>query len=282
MGAELSDAATWARLNARTRVAVWEAGEEDSDSVVDTGRLLLSLAASRGSIASAVIAAERIDLVAFAGLHAELREPGPRGSMSASAARAVRSASIYAAAFGDPRAGTGHLLLGVLDELDGVAILVLDVLGVRLRGLVARTRAHLDAARAADAREETAPEEEFVMSGVETLAASPSRVHAAFARKCEVNPYLSLAVAADGVVEVVQASEDAAEFALCFRLEDAVDTTIEWMVALRAPVYSPRHRETLVAQTESQLAERSRQVSELLTRLVLPAGSRQDAADVRP
>ncbi|MFX6226309.1 hypothetical protein ABTF68_22815, partial [Acinetobacter baumannii] len=77
-------------------------------------------------------------------------------------------------------------------------------------------------------------------------------------------------------------SEDAAEFALCFRLEDAVDTTIEWMVALRAPVYSPRHRETLVAQTESQLAERSRQVSELLTRLVLPAGSRQDAADVRP
>lgn len=282
MGAWLSDGVRWTSFNARTRVVVWEAGEEDPDSFVDTGRLLLALAASRGSIASAVLAAEGIDLMAFAHLLAHSGERGPRGSMSASVVRAVRNASVYADTFGDAAASTGHLLLGILDELDGVAMLVLDVLGVRRRGLVTCTRAHLDAARAAGVLDEAGLEEELVSSGSETLPVPPSRVRTAFARRSAADPAISMAVAPDGVVEVARTHEGAGEFALCFRLEDAVDTTIEWMVSLRVMVYSSRHRENLVADAESKLAERSRQVGELLKRLVVPEGPRPDAAEVRP
>lgn len=282
MGAGRSDVVKWTSFNARTRVVVWEAGEEQLDSLVDTGRLLLALAASRGSIASAVLAAERIDLAAFAGLRSHLRDPGPQRSMSASVVRAVRSASVYADTFGDPTAGTGHLLLGILDELDGVAMLVLNVLDVRRRGLVARTREHLDAARAAGALDEQGLEEELVMSGIETLPLPPSRVRTAFARRSAADPAISMAVAPDGVVEVARTHEGTGEFALCFRLEDAVETEVEWMVSLSVAVYSARHRETLVVEAEKKLAERSRQVGELLRRLVLPEGQRPDRAEVRP
>ncbi|MXS75243.1 hypothetical protein CSIV_01960 [Microbacterium sp. CSI-V] len=282
MGAGRSDGVRWTSFNARTQVVVWEAGEEAPDSVVDTGRLLLALAASRGSIASGVLAAEGIDLTAFAHLLFHSNERGPRGSMSAFAIRSVRSASAYADTFGHPAASTGHLLLGILDELDGVAMLVLQALGVERRHLVARTRAHLDAARAAGALDERGLEEELVSLGNETLPVPPSRVRTAFARRSAADPAISMAVAPDGVVEVARTHEGAGEFALCFRLEDALDTTIEWMVSLRVTVYSSRHRENLVADAESKLDERSRQVGELLKRLVVPEGPRPDAAEVRP
>ena len=120
------------------------------------------------------------------------------------------------------------------------------------------------------------------MSGTETLPAPPSRVHATFAHQCASNPHLSMTVAPDGVVEIAQTLEGGIEFALCFRLEDAVDTDVEWMFSLRVPVYSPRHRETLVAQTEKQLSERSRQVGELLSRLVAQGGPRPDTPEMVP
>ncbi|MDI9891276.1 Clp protease N-terminal domain-containing protein [Microbacterium sp. IEGM 1404] len=272
----------WTSFNARTQVVVWEAGEEAPDSFVDTGRLLLALAASRGSIASGVLAAEGIDLMAFAHLVAHSGERGPRGSMSAFAIRSVRSASAYADTFGHPAASTGHLLLGILDELDGVAMLVLQALGVERRHLVARTRAHLDAARAAGALDERGLEEDLVLTGTEVLRMPPSQAHAVFLRRAAGDPTLAIAVAPDGVVEVARTFEGDGEFALCFRLEDAVDTTIEWMVSLRVTVYSATHRETLVADAESKLDERSRQIGELLKRLVVPEGPRPDAAEVRP
>lgn len=279
MGAGLADAEKWTRLNTRTAVLVREAREDDPDSPVDTGRLLLALAESEGAIASAVLAAEGIDLAAFAHLHRPSRDPGSPRAATAAAFRAVKSASGYADAFGDSRAGSGHLLLGILDELDGVAMLILEALGVDRGGLVSRTRAHLDAARSAGTLGETAPAEDFTMSGIETLPTTPVRVRAAFARRCAVDPNFSMTVASDGVVEVAQALEGGGEFALCFRLEDAVNTDVEWMATLRVPVYSPRHREALTAETENKLAERSRQVEDMLRRLIAQDGSHPDAAE---
>lgn len=282
MGAGVADVDKWTRLNTRTNVLVREAREDDPDSLVDTGRLLLALAACDGSIASAVLGTEGIDIAAFTHLHGHFRDPGPRNSITPAAFRAVKSASGYAEAFGDRRASSGHLLLGVLDELDGVAMLLLGILGVERRRLAARTRAHLHAARAAGTLEERGPEEQFVMSGVETLPATPSQVHAAFARRCAADPALSMAVAEDGVVEIAQSSEGADELALCFRFDDAAETEVEWMVSLRVPVYSARHRETLAAETEKRRPERSRHVGEWLRRLVAQDGPRPDAAEVAP
>jgi len=280
MGVGRSVEESWARLSPRTTFFLWDVRHDHPDSVIDTGGLLIALGEAEGLIASAVLSEEKIDLRAVHHIHSALWESSVGGSVSPAALRAIHSAGGYADAFGDPHASTGHLLLGLLDELDGVAMIALGVLGVERRHLVARTRAHLHAARVTGTLDERALEEEFALSGAETVPAPPSQVRAAFAHRCEADPTLTMAVAPDGIVTIARTGPP--DVALRFRLQEAVDTVVDWSVGLRVPVYSRHQRAAMLASQDEKLAIPAQEVVDMLHRLAPRDDRPRTAAEQAP
>lgn len=103
---------------------------------IDTEHLLLALLEMRGCVASRVLKEGQIDAIRVAQEAAKLAPPGDaddldeRPPLTSGCQKAIDFATAAAERFGHARVGTGHLLLGLLEEAEGVAYRVLCTLNI--------------------------------------------------------------------------------------------------------------------------------------------------------